>query len=598
MAAKETYNWCAREVSFHARRASRDGWRGGVARGRRGRNETGGWIFRTRARGDVRRAGEGKGANQGAVVDCVTDLDVCRRRRRFLIVVAVIVAALALACNVYVLVHFQHPDDRNQAYFPKIVVVSGLTMAVLSLLLLPLDVANRSACAEEIIESACRYTLPMLDMWYATYMIMFSYIFVLIPWTLFYYEQDSDATQAKKLVSSSLWSVATVVVLGLSMLIAYYFGGKAKFDMLSVESGMALIGNTALSGATECIALPSSLTTPTDFSITSGTMGGTLCSAFEPGVTTETFTVRPTFIVYMIAVASIVSWMIFFVYAGVGIVALPIDLVKSFLNRPVKVIPRSEYIRCATILARDAQTIHQQIKSVQKEQRETGRSKKTKKELKVLQVKLSQLEDDEEELLKAYPQGETREATWLMTVVGYYLQLFLGGLSVLLSFFWVLHVILTVLVKPAAHPFLNSFFMWCDNLWGLLGVAIFALFCFYLVFCVIKGNTRLGLKFLLIDLYPMKLGRTNMSSLLFNTGLIMLGSVSIVQFCAQAFPVYAAETAVRDIFGGNIENLTGLGYLFKYDVFIYSFFAMVCLSCVVLPFETWKAPKSRKAWER
>ena len=54
--------------------------------------------------------------------------------------------------------------------------------------------------------------------------------------------------------------------------------------------------------------------------------------------------------------------------------------------------------------------------------------------------------------------------------------LFLGGLSVLLSFFWVLHVILTVLVKPAAHPFLNSFFMWCDNLWGLLGVAIFALF--------------------------------------------------------------------------------------------------------------------------
>ena len=97
-----------------------------------------------------------------------------------------------------------------------------------------------------------------------------------------------------------------------------------------------------------------------------GDDGRHLCSAFEPGVTTETFTVRPTFIVYMIAVASIVSWMIFFVYAGVGIVALPIDLVKSFLNRPVKVIPRSEYIRCATILARDAQTIHQQIKSVQK----------------------------------------------------------------------------------------------------------------------------------------------------------------------------------------------------------------------------------------
>ena len=545
------------------------------------------------------RAFVGWCANERVVVNAMTDLGARRGRRRFLIIVAVVVAALAFVCNVYVLVHFQHPDDRNQAYFPKFVVVTGLTVAVLSLLLFPMDVANRSACAEGIIESACRYTLPMLDMWYATYMTMFAYIFVLIPWTLFYYEQDSDATHGKKLVSSSLWSVATVVVLGLSMLIAYYFGGKAKFDMFSVESGMALIGNAALSGATECIALPSSLTTPTDFSTTSGTMGGTLCSGFEAGVTKETFTLRPTFIVYMIAVASIVSWLIFFIYAGVGIVALPIDLVKSFMNRPVKVIPRSEYIRCATILARDAQTIHQQIKSVQKEQRETGRSRKTKKELKVLQLKLSQLEDDEEELLKAYPQGETREATWLMTVMGYYLQLFLGGLSVLLSFFWVLHIILTVLVKPAVHPFLNSFFIWCDELWGLLGVAVFAVFCFYLVFCVIKGNTRLGLKFLLVDLYPMKLNRTSMSSLLFNTGLIMLGSVSIVQFCAQAFPVYAAETAVRDIFGGNIEQLTGLGYLFKYNVFIYSFFAMVCLSCVVIPFETWNTPQSRRrSWER
>lgn len=545
------------------------------------------------------RAFVGWCANERVVVNAMTDLGARRGRRRFLIIVAVVVAALAFVCNVYVLVHFQHPDDRNQAYFPKFVVVTGLTVAVLSLLLFPMDVANRSACAEGIIESACRYTLPMLDMWYATYMTMFAYIFVLIPWTLFYYEQDSDATHGKKLVSSSLWSVATVVVLGLSMLIAYYFGGKAKFDMFSVESGMALIGNAALSGATECIALPSSLTTPTDFSTTSGTMGGTLCSGFEAGVTKETFTLRPTFIVYMIAVASIVSWLIFFIYAGVGIVALPIDLVKSFMNRPVKVIPRSEYIRCATILARDAQTIHQQIKSVQKEQRETGRSRKTKKELKVLQLKLSQLEDDEEELLKAYPQGETREATWLMTVMSYYLQLFLGGLSVLLSFFWVLHIILTVLVKPAVHPFLNSFFIWCDELWGLLGVAVFAVFCFYLVFCVIKGNTRLGLKFLLVDLYPMKLSRTSMSSLLFNTGLIMLGSVSIVQFCAQAFPVYAAETAVRDIFGGNIEQLTGLGYLFKYNVFIYSFFAMVCLSCVVLSFEAWNTPQSRRrSWER
>ena len=120
----------------------------------------------------------------------------------------------------------------------------------------------------------------------------------------------------------------------------------------------------------QCIALPSSLTTPTDFSITSGTMGGTFSGL---NGSHQAFTVRPTFIVYMIAVASIVSWMIFFVYAGVGIVALPIDLVKSFLNRPVK------SFREANTFGRhhfnkNAQTIHQQIKAAKGAAR-TGRSK-------------------------------------------------------------------------------------------------------------------------------------------------------------------------------------------------------------------------------
>jgi len=511
----------------------------------------------------------------------------------------VVVSVLALVANVYVLVHFQHPDDRNQAWFPKIVVVSGLTIAVLSILLLPLDVANRAACDESIIESACRYTLPMLDLWYATYITMFAYIFGLIPWTLFYYEQDSDAAQVKKIVSSSIWSLASLIVLILSMLLAYYFGGSAEFDMQSVNSGMALLSQSGLEGATSCIAVvTSAANTPTTFgSGSSKTLTGTACSAYGSAVGSESFTVKPTFIVYMIAVGSIVSSFLFMIYAGVGLVALPVDLIKSFIHRPKKIITKSEYIRCATILARDAQQIHAQIKSVQKEQRETGRTRKTKKELKDLDLKLIQLEDDEVELRRVYPQGEKREATWMLTVLGYYGHLLVGVLSCLLSTFWMIHMLLTVVIRPPAHPFLNSFFMALDRAWSLLGTAVFAIFCFYLVFCVIKGNTKLGTRFLLVSLYPMKIGRTCMSSLLFNTGLIMLGAVSITQFCAKMFDVYAAETAVAEIFGGNIDRLKGLGALFRYNVFIYSLFAMACLSLVYIPFQTWKQPKPKRLYE-
>ena len=41
----------------------------------------------------------------------------------FLILVAIIASVVLGAINVYVLIHFQHPEDRNQAWFPKLVVV-------------------------------------------------------------------------------------------------------------------------------------------------------------------------------------------------------------------------------------------------------------------------------------------------------------------------------------------------------------------------------------------------------------------------------------------------------------------------------------------
>lgn len=45
----------------------------------------------------------------------------------FLLLCIGVVAVLLLAVNVYVLVHWSHPDDRNEAYFPKALVVRAHT---------------------------------------------------------------------------------------------------------------------------------------------------------------------------------------------------------------------------------------------------------------------------------------------------------------------------------------------------------------------------------------------------------------------------------------------------------------------------------------
>ena len=59
------------------------------------------------------------------------------------LIVAIVVAFLILAIvGFYVLVKYQHPDDKNEAWFPKLVVWTGFVIAGATVLLLPLDVAN------------------------------------------------------------------------------------------------------------------------------------------------------------------------------------------------------------------------------------------------------------------------------------------------------------------------------------------------------------------------------------------------------------------------------------------------------------------------
>eukprot|EP00878_Enallax_costatus_P034766 GHUV01038605.1.p2 GENE.GHUV01038605.1~~GHUV01038605.1.p2 ORF type:complete len:120 (-),score=13.72 GHUV01038605.1:174-533(-) len=110
----------------------------------------------------------------------------------FLIFLTVALSLILVAVNIYILIHYQHPDDANQAWFPKIVVVFGLWLAMAMVLLFPLDVANRAACSFSIVESSCKFTLPMQQMWQACFITSLVMTFFFIPFTLFFYEGDSD----------------------------------------------------------------------------------------------------------------------------------------------------------------------------------------------------------------------------------------------------------------------------------------------------------------------------------------------------------------------------------------------------------------------
>jgi hypothetical protein len=65
----------------------------------------------------------------------------------FLIVMMVVAFAILFIAGLYLLVNYQHPDDSNDAYFPKLVVIFGFVLSGFTVLLLPLDVANNEGYA-------------------------------------------------------------------------------------------------------------------------------------------------------------------------------------------------------------------------------------------------------------------------------------------------------------------------------------------------------------------------------------------------------------------------------------------------------------------
>jgi len=81
-----------------------------------------------------------------------------------LIVIIVILAILSVGVALYLLIAYQHPEDKNQAWFPKLVVLVGITLSIWTVLLFPLDIANRSISVSKIqqgslvVESPCLAT--------------------------------------------------------------------------------------------------------------------------------------------------------------------------------------------------------------------------------------------------------------------------------------------------------------------------------------------------------------------------------------------------------------------------------------------------------
>jgi len=456
-----------------------------------------------------------------------------------LIIIAIVMTFLIAVGCFYILVYFSAPEDKNTAIFPKVVTVFGLTLACCNVLLLPLDRANQTTNGG----------IPMAQLWLASYITLGILILVVVPFAIFYYEaEDPDKSNVSQIVSAMKWCIVIIIVFAIITILLYVFLGVAEVPVTKLSASL---------GDTQSMLLCLQCTQKTD----------------------QTVNYRVSILLYLISMLAFAGMFVFVFFCGIGMAALPMDLINSWRTRPKK-IDFKRYAETKIIMGRRASDLLTKAEKLKAKLGRSGRPKnrKQRNEFNRFKANVLLLEEEFTKLERAYGKGIGPR---LLEIVWDWLQLVLGVLGGCLTFLWLLHLILYVAVHPPITGFLNDMFEAMDSAFSLFGTVAFGIFAFYLLWCVMKGNFKVGMRIpLIFEIHPMTVGNTYMNSFLFNTLLLMLASITIVDFCTYAFSGYAKLTSIDLIFNVGVRNLEFLKYFYRY--YYWGLFVLVFLSTFFL----------------
>eukprot|EP00163_Fabomonas_tropica_P003907 TRINITY_DN13466_c0_g2_i5.p1 TRINITY_DN13466_c0_g2~~TRINITY_DN13466_c0_g2_i5.p1 ORF type:complete len:560 (-),score=152.78 TRINITY_DN13466_c0_g2_i5:3659-5239(-) len=464
---------------------------------------------------------------------------------------------LQLVCRLSPLSLALSPHTTPLPLSPLDAQVFGLTLAAVIVLLLPLDVGNRF-----------NPIFNMALMWQVFFIIVAVMVIIVIPFAIFYYENDEDeaGTQlAGALKMEAITFVVAAIVIGL--MYAFLSTAEPPIEQLSTK-GL----QPGLPGSDYNQFYGAGRTGGAGFALACLDTGGGK-SYHEPASfchrEMSILKINVSFPIYLIGLISVVGWFFFVLFGGIGLVALPIDLILTFVHRPTP-ISLQEFANRKISLHQRAVSLIEIGKGFEKEMM-GRRDAKYRKVYNKFRTAVYHLENEFENLRIAFKdKGGSPIKYWSIG--------FLGFIAAIISLLWFLHIIIFMTIKPAPTPFLNDLFKSSESSFALFGTILYGVFSFYLLWCVIKGNMKFGLRFFWIAIHPMRLGNTLMNSFLFNVSLVLLCSVAVVQFCAQAFSVYARLTDVSMIFGVQIRYLMGLKYFWLF--YLYALLGMIGLCAI------------------
>lgn len=433
--------------------------------------------------------------------------------------------------------------------------------------------------------------------------MVLAWLVLLIPFSVFYYEEDDGellGKPKKSRVGVALgYQFMVLFIVGTIFTLCYLFLSYSYIPVQSYSGpSITSISSVYTSNPVTGVFSVNQLEDMTQYD------KNTNAAIDNHGM--ETAKIRLSIPTFFIGLMAFIGWFFFAIFGGVGLSSMPLDFILAFKNRP--------RFMDAAELAEAQQSIRERVNElvdigelikIERDERKNASANtrnnggflkrlgcggggggstrsQRKEEAKTLAEfkKAVYLLDKDVEDLKACSENYDSYNPLIP-----YMKLVLGIISALLTLLWILQICIYMLPKYATIPFLNTYLDFWRKYFPLFGTLTVAAFTLYALFGAIKGCFKCGIRFMFIQLYPMEYNKTYMSSFLFNLGLILLCCAPVVQLSTEAFGLYAANTAAYQIFFNQIQYLTFFKYFFENDVFVYALLILILLTTIYLCFK-------------
>ena len=473
------------------------------------------------------------------------------------LIMILLMAVALLITNVYILIYFSHPDDKESilGWVLKGIVIIGLTLSWCQVLMVPLDVSNNRTFGGGI---------NMKVFWYIIYILTLIYILVIFPICSSLYDAQEEWTFCEKMRHCLCFFL--VVIIFFIAITAILYSSINSTDIPIKVINCRSHKHPHEKGMSEHMTLNEICQTDTD---------------------KKSIHLKVNIIIYSMAVITFISWLIFALFGGIGLAAVPIDFYISFKKRPKTITSEDIKERKKLLFGEieEIQNLGEEVKKMESNgvQKKFFFSSEKRKYNRIKNEFVSRFALAQQEFDIVNKDNYIYDNC---AVVFYYLLIPLAIFTLILTILWIIQFICSYFYihkdgRPG-YPFLSYLLIFFqDHDVSFLSFVIFAILTLYLLFCVIKGNFQFGVRILCCwSVYPMKKGKTYMNSFLFNISLILLGSMAITQFVSDCLSDYVAFTDIDAIFNTLIKNLKFFKYFFRYHIFQYIFFAIFVLSIV------------------